>query len=145
MRKSIIALLFAILMLTTLFGGCSCIGESPITFNNKFYGADQTLDPPAGYKETLTYKVTYSEQHPEGIGKSPLLQNSSFEFKDGLYVSTLETVTTLPETIETDITDDLPSDAKTLYKLTTKLSITSCYKGLAEGEKEYQDFVESTV
>ncbi|MBO5714244.1 MAG: hypothetical protein J6R83_02345, partial [Clostridia bacterium] len=145
MRKSIIALILAILMVTALLGGCSCIGESPINFNNKFYGADISGDPPAGYKETLTYKVTYSAQHPEGIGRSPFLQNASFDFKDGLYVSTLETVTTLPYGIQSDIIDNLPVDAKTLYKLTTKLSITSCYQGLTDGDKEYQDFIESTV
>lgn len=145
MRKSIIALILAIFTLTTLLGGCSCAGDVPIDFNNKFYGENVSIDPPAGYKETLTYKVTFSEKHPEGIGKSPLLQNASYDFKDGLYVSTLETVTSLPDGIQTDILDDLPSDAKTLYKLTTKLSITSCYQGLIDGDKEYQDFIESTV
>ncbi|MBR1983993.1 MAG: hypothetical protein IKA12_04840 [Clostridia bacterium] len=145
MRKLFIAIISAITMLTACFAGCSCIGSSPISFNSNFYGSEASLDPPAGYKETLTYNVVYKEKISEELCKSPFLNNVNYSFSDGVYVSTLETVTSLPESITSDIIEGLPSDAKTLYKLTTKLSILSTYVGLDQGSGEYLDTIESTV
>lgn len=145
MRKLIIAIISVITVLTACLSGCSCVGNPPITFNSKFYGKDAVVDPPAGYKETLTYTVNYTEKISGENGKSPLLNDVNYSFSDGVYVSTLETVTALPDGITSDIIDGLPTDAKTLYKLTTKLSIKSTYQGLDEGDGEYQDFIESTV
>ena len=145
MRKFIIALICVITMLTACLAGCSCVGTQPLSFNCKFFGENAVTDPSLGYKETLTYNVEYLEKRSDLDGKSSLLNDVNFTFTNGIYVSTLEMATSLPDGITSDITIDLPSDASTLYKLTTKLSITSTYSGLDEGNGEYQDFIESTV
>ena len=145
MRKFIIAIISAITLLTACLTGCSCVGNSPISFNANFYGAESSIDPPAGFRETLCYNVVYKEKLSEEQGKSPLLNGVSYTFSDGIYVSTLETVTSLPDGITSDIVADLPSDAKTLYKLTTNLSIKSTYQGLDEGNGEYLDTIKTTA
>lgn len=144
MRKFILAMLSAVIMITACLSGCSCIGSSPISFNANFYDKDTVVDPPAGYKETLTYNVVFTDKISEDQSKSPLLNNANYSFSEGVYVSTLETVTSVPN-VTSDIIDGLPSDAKTLYKLTTKLSIKSTYSGFNEGDGEYLDTVEGVV
>lgn len=145
MRKFIITLICTFTALIVCLAGCSCSEKQTLNFNSDFYNANTKSDPPAGYKETLTYKVEYSENYSEGISKSEHLNTVGFKFYDGVYVSTLETLSALPEGITSDIVADLPSNAKTVYKLTTKLSITCEYSGCASGNGKHNDIIESVV
>lgn len=145
MRKFFITLICTFIALIICLSGCSCNEKQALSFNSAFYNATTKSDPPAGYKETLTYKVNYAEKYSSGISKSEHLNSIGFNFSDGVYVSTLETLTTLPEGIESDIVNDLPNNAKTIYKLTTKLNINCSYSGCASGDGEHKDVVESTV
>ena len=144
MKKFIIAFISVITILTACLSGCSCAGNQPLNFNSKFYGENAVSDPPNGYKETLTYDVTYKEKLSDLDGKSALLNDINLDFT-GTYISTLEMSTSLPEGISSDITLNLPSDASTFYKLTTKLNVKSTYSGLTDGDGEYEDTIESTV
>lgn len=151
MKKRIFASLALCLACMFGFSGCSCMGTPLLQFKNSFMGTSDTIDPPSGFTEILTYSVQHVDEYGSHYGTSNTIDKEIYEFSDGLYVTTLKTLTSLPETIESDIPDSLPSDAKTIYHLNTKLSLKATYKNCSEyleceaGDGIYNDFIETDV
>ena len=145
MKKRFIVFLSLLLALIVSVSGCSCVSEQPLSFTNAFAGENSGSDPVAGYKETLKYSVTYTDKYETDFAKSSELNGISYIFSDGVYTSILETVTAVPEGVTSDILQDLPSDAKTIYKLTTELNIKAKYENCISGNGEYSDVVKNEV
>ena len=151
MKKRIFASIALTLACMFGFSGCSCTGTPLLQFKNSFIGTSDTVDPPSGYTEVLTYSVKHVDEFGSHFGTGNGLDKETYEFSNGVYVSTLKTLTSLPETINSDIPNSLPSDAKTIYHLNTKFSISVKYTNCAEylncenSDGVYNDFIETDI
>lgn len=125
MKKRILALLFAIIVVVPCFCGCSCSSLSTLSFINAFYGKpDGTAAnaPNAGYKETLVYDVIYDDEKKDSsISKDYL----DFSFSEGKYTTTLEIIQSIPEEYKDKF---IPPENSNIYKLETKFTINTKYE-----------------
>ena len=127
MKRFFVGLLSLLLALSLLVMGAGCTTTSPLSFNNTF---SSSTEDPTGYKEEATYTVNYLDNYQNIIKKDKALDNyASFEFSNGTYQTVLQTITksALPEYVQSDITLDLPENATTIYKYTTKFEIDAKY------------------
>ena len=137
MKKRITALMLAALITITL-AGCGG-GRGVLTFNNAFSALSsettgyKETDPPAGYKETLSYTAEY---HAEGYNftKDSSLSDRVNISASGTYTSSLEVMSVLPAGVVTDIT--IPGDAA-VYYLTTNLILNVEYTFPGNEENNY--------
>lgn len=158
MRKFTISVISVLLALTVTLAGCSCNAKSELTFKSAFLGENVTVEPSSGYRETLTYTVKYAESYLSEFAISDRLKKNiddgkyGFTFGEGTYRTVLETVSATALTgaaAESDVLSVLPSEAKTLYKLTTELTLpvtyTNCSYNGTTGEHSFTDSITSTA
>ena len=139
MKKFLVITVSFILAFCLLLSGTGCSRTVLLSFSNNFNDGKD----PNNLKETLTYSVEYTDNYGDGLIKkdSELTDDVfKFEFKNGKYVQTLETLSFLPDSIETDI--DVENTK--ILKLTGKLTIDFIYTVDGE-EKTNNDYVEQEV
>ena len=158
MRKFTLSVISVLLALTVTLAGCSCNAKSELSFKSAYLGENVTVEPSSGYRETLTYKVAYADSYLSEFTVSERLKRYidegkyGFTFGEGTYRTVLETVSAASltgEAAESDLIDNLPSEAKTLYKLTTDLTLpvtyTNCSFDGSTGDHSFTDNITSTV
>ena len=158
MKRRIISILSVIIaMLISLFAvgctGCAgCAGDTSIMFNNNFLGGGSATDAQVGYKEVLTYDVSFKESY-SGIEKN-LNTNDYFDynFSNGSYKITFSSLASLPEGV--DMQFSLGEGVSNYYYLKTEFNIDAWYKVAGEyadggvdlnGGKLYKDSIVSEV
>lgn len=159
MRKFFISFTCVLLSAVTCFAGCSCALDADLVFNSDFLGKKTEVS--SNYYEQMTYTVKYNESYGD-YSKNESLNNgqSSFSFGEGSYVSTLETFPSLDialnskncSDVETDIDEIIPSNAQTVFCLTTEFKmpvtyIDCCFPDDLENlsTREFSDTIESKV
>ncbi len=158
MRKFTLSVISVLLALTVTLAGCSCNAKSELSFKSAYLGENVIVEPSSGYRETLTYKVAYADSYLSEFAISERLKKNidegkyGFTFGDGVYTAVLETVSAASltgEAAESDLIDNLPSEAKTLYKLTTDLTLPVTYANCSyDGNTDdyaFTDNIKSTV
>ena len=139
MKRKLTLILFFLISIFTL-SGCSCAGETILNFSNNF-SSTNAVQP--GFKETLTYIVTYQKsnayyQMADSLEDSDL----SVTYDEGSYTQVLEVLSVLPADIESDIRQK--TEGKVIYKLYTLFTIDLSYT-LGTESSEATDFVETVV
>ena len=137
MKKFLVTAASLILAFCMLLSGTGCSKTILLSFSNAFNDGKD----PNNLKETITYTVEHVDNYGDGLIKKDADLTDDvleFEFKNGSYVQTLETLSFLPDSVETDIDTD---DTKIL-KLTGKLSIDFIYVEDGE-EKTHNDVIET--
>jgi len=136
MKKFLLSILSLTLAFCLLLSGSGCSNTVLLAFNNTFNDGKD----PNNLVETITYDVTYSDNYGDGLIKKDVELTDDvikFEFKNGKYVQTLETISFLPDTIKTDI--DVQNTK--ILKLTSKLNVDFVYT-IDGTEKTSNDSVE---
>ena len=134
MRKFFISLTCVLLSAVTCFAGCSCALDADLVFNSDFLG--EKTEVSSNYYEQMSYTVKYNDSYGD-YSKNEGLNNrqSSFSFGEGSYVSTLEAFPSLDialnskgyPSVETDIDEIIPSNAQTVFCLTTEFKMPVTY------------------
>lgn len=140
-RKFTVLLLFLVSIF--LFSGCSCAGETLLSFSNAF-SDEKSIQP--GYKQILTYKIDYQEKN-EYFEKSSTLTDEflSVSYGEGKYVQTIEVLSalpTLPDDRVSDISEKL--SGKSVFRLTTEFTMPVSYT-LNGTTQEKVDYIKSQV
>ena len=147
MKKILISFL---LVITLIFGGCSCSSEATLSFGNEWNNSQAGK---AGMKETLTYEVSLSENYSSGdysFNKSSTLNNIGYDFS-GTYTSTLTVLDYMAEIPNADssvVEEIRENSTQTILYLKTRLDITAKYNLNGGGEDdtaEYRDFAQTEV
>lgn len=142
MKKIFICLISVITACILAFAGCDCAMVNPLTFSSAFAGED---NDPSSYLEVAEYKVEYTDNYQNLLIKDKTLDNYvTFSFSNGSYKTTLQTInkTTFDSLqIESDVVNDLPENASTIYKYTTELKITASYDVKGSEKHEYTDTI----
>ena len=147
MKKILISFL---LVITIVFGGCSCNAQTTLSFGNEW---NNSQTGKVGMKETLTYDVSLSENYSSGdysFNKSSALSGIKYDFS-GTYTSTLtvlDYMAEIPNAESSLVTEIRSNSTQTIFHLKTRLDMTASYNlsGTADGEyTEYRDFIESEV
>ncbi len=124
MRKILIVIISAILMLVVVLSGCGC-SSSSLEFSPLFYGANG--EPSEGYVQQSTYKVVLNESYGEDIKKYSGL-NSLIDYDySGTYISRLEVISSLPSNIKTDMREEIVKSSVLIYKLESTLALNLTY------------------
>ena len=146
--KKITTLLLAIsLCLVAFLGGCSCASTSPLTFTNAFYGSNG--QPTVGYKETLTYKVSYVDDknvYPYNtMSQTAKTVLASVDY-DGSFITEFEVLNHYPTNLpKSNIVGENGVYSGEVYRYKTKLNVNATYT-LINGEvKEFTDSIVTEV
>lgn len=119
-RKFITFTAALIVAACAVFSGCSCTGNTTLSFKSTFSGGEA---PTASYTETLEYRIDYSEDYLERFKKDAGLSSAiTFEYSNGLYRSEFKTA---PLSELADIESDIKTDGRVnaVYKITTEFSV----------------------
>lgn len=120
-RKFIIFISAFIVAACAIFSGCSCTGNTTLSFSSAFSGGEAPTT--ATYTETLEYKVEYSENYLANSKKDAGLYNyATFEFTDGTYRSDFA-IATSAELAEINSDIKTHENVSNVYKITTEFSI----------------------
>ena len=134
MRKILIVLVSAILMLVVVLSGCGCSGSS-LEFSPLFYGTSG--EPNEGYVQQSTYQVSLSDSYGEDIKKNSGLNNLIEYNYSGIYVSRLSVISHLDSSIKTDMREEIEKSSVLIYKLETTLELNLTYT-IKNGTEESQ-------
>lgn len=153
MKKFLFSILSIVLAFTLLLSGCGA--TMPLSFNNAFNGGGgSSTGIREGFKEVLTYDVTYLENYDSYYKKSDLLTDSmlTFSYQNGTYVTEFSVVSatssTLPEQVKSsEILSVLDNDSnKMIYCINTELNIDVVANVMdGKGDVTNHDFIKSTT
>jgi len=137
---------FLSLLFTLSAGGCSCVGSSPLSFTNGFYGTSETK-PGVGYSETLVYDVHNEEDYDQYLTKNPAIDDVLDFSYDGTYTVELKTKSylddSLPEQVKNSQVVKNVSESTgncLVYEIVATLSYQSKYV-INQVESTYNDYV----
>ena len=120
-RKFIIFISAFIVAACAIFSGCSCTGNTTLSFSSAFSGGEKPTS--ATYAETLQYKVEYSADYLTNAKKADGLDNyATFEFTNGVYRSDFA-IATGAELAEINSDIKTHENVSDVYKITTEFSV----------------------
>ncbi len=139
--KKFLTILALVVIFVFSATGCSCSGETILSFNNSFFSSELDVEPSVNYTETTVYSVDYADNYQGNFTKNLSFGKNvfDFEYSEGTYTSTLTSILKEASSLGSDIS------AKATYKLTSNFSIKVKYSIKGGEWVEKTDTIESEV
>ncbi len=149
MKRKLFCFITSIILIVACVFSVGCSKLNTLEFFGYYAGYSETKDALGGYSETLSYKVSESNNYDGNYSINNDIDENIFKvsYKNGSYVSTLKVHGTVPSGAPDEVKNSniIPLlEGSPIYQLDTTLSIDVCYSINGEQETTNTDTVKTT-